>query len=206
MQKRYGPLKYTPCAAGVDEAGRGCLAGPVFVAAIILPEKFELQGLTDSKRLTPEKREDFASVLKEKGIWSLAIKDAREIELHNILQATLLAMQAAVLKLDVKPTEVYIDGTHYPEKLKNDYRIYAYPKADLNYASVAAASIIAKTERDRFMKKIAIEYPEYGFDQHFGYGTRKHLEAIQKNGPCILHRMNFSPLKEMNTLCLPYDK
>ncbi len=206
MQKQHCRLKYTPFAAGVDEAGRGCLAGPVFVAAVILPETFELEGLTDSKLLTPQKREDFALILKEKGIWSLVIKDAREVERHNILQATLLAMQEAVLALKQKPREVYIDGMHYPKKLAEDYQVYAYAKADQNYASVAAASIIAKTERDRFMKEISKKYPEYGFDQHFGYGTKQHLEAIQKTGPCTLHRMNFSPLKEMNAPCLPYGK
>lgn len=180
--------------AGVDEAGRGPLAGPVMAAACILPRKFDLPGLNDSKKLTPQKRKYLFEMIKEQALsYSVASASPEEIDRINILQATKLAMQRALAALTVRPDYVLIDGR---ERLELAVPQKTVIDGDALSASIAAASILAKVTRDEFMCKMHELYPEYSFDLHKGYPTRLHLEALKKFGACPLHRRSFSPLKE----------
>lgn len=175
--------------AGVDEAGRGPLAGPVFAAAVILPEGVIIEGINDSKKLTPKKRDEIYDVICEKAIaWASASVDEETIDRINILNATYLAMQEAVKKLNISPDYVLIDGNRAPAL---DIPCETLVKGDSKSISIAAASIIAKVERDRCITEMAKIYPEYGFDQHKGYGTKLHNEAILKYGPSPIHRKTF---------------
>ncbi len=175
--------------AGVDEAGRGCLAGPVVAGAVILDENRPIQGLKDSKKLSAKRREELFEEITEKALaYSVGITGPGKIDQINILQAALLAMEKAVLTLRKKPDCVLIDGnskTSLPIEQK------AIIKGDSKCASIAAASILAKVTRDRMMVEIESEYPEYGFSIHKGYPTRQHLEALEKHGPCPIHRKSF---------------
>jgi ribonuclease HII len=174
---------------GVDEAGRGPLAGPVCAAAVILPENTIIEGVNDSKKLSEKKREALFDVIRETAIsYSIAYSTVEEIESLNILNATMLAMKRAVEGLDVKADFAMIDGNRLPElDIPAEYII----KGDAKSMSIACASILAKVSRDRLLYEYAKEYPEYQFDKHKGYGTKVHVEALKKYGPCPYHRMSF---------------
>lgn len=174
---------------GVDEAGRGPLAGPVFAAAVILPEGLEIEGVTDSKKLSEKKREKLFEIIKENAVaWCVASASVEEIESMNILRADLLAMKRAVEGLSVKADFAMIDGNQLPEL---EIESEAIVGGDALSESIAAASILAKVSRDHLMKELAAKYPQYGFEKHKGYGTKAHREAILEYGPCEIHRMSF---------------
>lgn len=180
--------------AGVDEAGRGPLAGPVVAAAVILDPKKPIQGLTDSKKLSEKMREKLYSEIMNNALASaIGFSDVQEIDNINILQATLLAMARAVDGLLIKPTEVWIDGNQTP---KISYPSKTIISGDLLEPCISAASIIAKVTRDRVMLDYDRKYPQYGFSAHKGYGTAIHLEALQKYGASPIHRQSFAPVKK----------
>ncbi len=174
---------------GVDEAGRGPLAGPVCAAAVILPENTIIEGVNDSKKLSEKKREALFDVIKEQALsYSIAFASVEEIEEMNILNATMLAMKRAVEGLDVKADYAMIDGNRLPNlNIDSEFII----KGDAKSMSIACASILAKVSRDRLLYKYAEEFPEYSFDKHKGYGTKVHVEALKKYGPCKYHRLSF---------------
>jgi len=174
---------------GIDEAGRGPLAGPVCAAAVILPRGLEIPGLDDSKKLSEKKREELFEQIKEKALcYGIAFAEVEEIERLNILGATFLAMNRAFEKLSLKPDAALVDGNRDPG-LGLDTRLVV--KGDSCCADIAAASILAKVTRDRYMLQMAERYPMYGFAQHKGYGTKLHYEAIRTYGPCPIHRPSF---------------
>ena len=178
--------------AGVDEAGRGPLAGPVFAAAVILDDLLPIKGLADSKKLTPKKREHLYEIIKAQALcFCVATASVEEIDQLNILQATLLAMQRAVKGLRLKPSKVLVDGNRLPVL---DIRAEAIVKGDATVPSISAASILAKVERDRWCAEVDAQFPNYGFLTHKGYGTQVHLRALQEHGPCVLHRRSFAPV------------
>lgn len=174
---------------GVDEAGRGPLAGPVFAAAVILPEGEIIEGINDSKKLTPKRREELYDIICQKAVaWASASADEKVIDDINILNATFLAMKNAIEKLPIKPSFVLVDGNRLPDiSIPSE----AVVKGDSKSINIAAASIIAKVERDRYITEMAKLYPEYGFEKHKGYGTKAHTEAILKYGPSPIHRQTF---------------
>ncbi len=175
---------------GVDEAGRGPLAGPVCAAAVILPEDCDIEGLNDSKKLTEKKRELLFNVIIEKAVaYSVAFATVEEIEERNILNATYLAMNRAVEGLSVKAQYALIDGNRVPTDISVPCQTVV--KGDAKSCSIAAASILAKVTRDRLLSEYAERYPEYGFDKHKGYGTVAHYDAIKKHGVLPIHRMSF---------------
>jgi ribonuclease HII len=181
--------------AGVDEAGRGPLAGPVFAAAVILDDLLPIQGLADSKKLTPKKREHLYEIIKAQALcFCVATASVEEIDQLNILQATLLAMQRAVKGLRLKPSKVLVDGNRLPVL---DIRAEAIVKGDSTVPSISAASILAKVERDRWCVEVDAQFPNYGFLTHKGYGTQMHLRALQEHGPCVLHRRSFAPVAKL---------
>lgn len=174
---------------GVDEAGRGPLAGPVCAAAVILPPHIEIPGLNDSKKLTDKKRRELFPVICQHALaYGIAFSDEKEIDEINILQATFAAMKRAVDNLSVKPDYILVDGNKLP-----DFQIPAQyvVKGDSLSASIAAASVLAKVTRDDLMLKMAEQYPQYGFDIHKGYGTKAHYEALTKYGTSPIHRLTF---------------
>lgn len=174
---------------GVDEAGRGPLAGPVCAAAVILPEGVIIDGVNDSKKLSEKKRESLFDVIREQALsYSIAYATVDEIEEINILNATMLAMHRAIDGLDIKADYAMIDGNKIPPL---DIDAECIVKGDAKSMSIACASILAKVSRDRLLYKYAEEYPMYGFDKHKGYGTKVHREAILKYGPCPYHRKSF---------------
>ena len=174
---------------GVDEAGRGPLAGPVCAAAVILPAETDLPGLNDSKKLSEKKREQlFPEIQRIALAWSVAFATVEEIEERNILGATMLAMNRAIAGLSLKPELALIDGNRNKE-IEMPSRCVVH--GDARCASIAAASILAKVSRDRLMVELSREYPQYGFEQHKGYGTRAHYEALREYGPCPAHRPSF---------------
>ncbi len=174
---------------GVDEAGRGPLAGPVCAAAVILPPYLSIEGLNDSKKLSDRKRRELYDVITAQAVaYGIAFADEKEIDEINILQATSCAMERAIQKLEVRPQLALIDG--------NRARDFGLPvrtivKGDSLSASIAAASILAKVTRDRLMEQQALLYPQYGFEVHKGYGTKRHYEALREYGPCPIHRRSF---------------
>ncbi len=175
---------------GVDEAGRGPLAGPVCAAAVILPLDLQIEGLNDSKKLSEKKREWLYDVICEKATaFSVAFGSLEEIEHLNILEATFLAMNRAMDRLSVKPDFALIDGNRAPKNCKIPCATIV--KGDSLSCSVAAASILAKVTRDRLMSEYDVSYPQYGFQKHKGYGTKMHIEAIRAYGPCEIHRLSF---------------
>jgi ribonuclease HII len=192
-----------PCApltAGVDEAGRGPLAGPVVAAAVILPARRVLRGLADSKELTAAERMVLAPRIRARAVaWGLGWADAAEIDALNILEATLLAMRRAVLALPVAPRGLRIDGNRAPSIaglfLPLSCRADTLIRGDGQDASIAAASILAKTWRDAFMERAGALHPAYGFAVHKGYGTPAHLAVLGALGPCPLHRRSFEPVR-----------
>lgn len=174
---------------GVDEAGRGPLAGPVCAAAVILPANIDIPGLNDSKKLSDKKRRELFPIICEKAIaYGIAFADHTEIDSVNILQATYLAMERAISNLSVKPDFALIDGNR-----AKDFGIplETIVGGDGRSASIAAASVLAKVTRDDYMLNAAKDYPHYGFEVHKGYGTKAHYEALAQNGPCEIHRMTF---------------
>lgn len=174
---------------GVDEAGRGPLAGPVCAAAVILPEGVVIDGVNDSKKLSEKKRESLFDVIREQTLaYSIAYATVDEIEEINILNATMLAMRRAIDGLEIKADYAMIDGNKIPPI---DIDAECIVKGDAKSMSIACASILAKVSRDRLLYKYAEEYPMYGFDKHKGYGTAAHREAILKYGPCPYHRKSF---------------
>lgn len=174
---------------GVDEAGRGPLAGPVCAAAVILPANTDIPGLNDSKKLSDKKRRELFPVICEQAVaYCIAFSDEKEIDEVNILQATFRAMKRAVDGLAVDPDYIMVDGNKLPEfGAPAQYLI----KGDSLSASIAAASVLAKVTRDDLMLKMAEQYPDYKFDVHKGYGTKAHYEALTAHGPCPIHRMTF---------------
>jgi ribonuclease HII len=184
--------------AGIDEAGRGPLAGPVVAAACVLPFHVEIEGLDDSKKLTPRQREYLFQVITAlpKIDYGIGVIEATVIDEINILQATFQAMLTAVACLLQPPDYLLIDGNRTP---KTPIAKEAIVKGDSRSKSIAAASILAKVTRDRLMKeKWHPAFPQYGFDTHMGYGTKKHLLAIEKYGPCSIHRKSFEPIKSLD--------
>ena len=178
--------------AGVDEAGRGPLAGPVVAAAVILDDLRPIRGLADSKTLTPKQRERLNDQILAKALCcSVAQASVEEIDTHNILQATMLAMKRAVEGLRLKPTKVLVDGNRLPTL---DVLAEAVIGGDALVKSISAASILAKVHRDRLCEQLHAEYPHYGFAAHKGYSTPEHLEALRVHGACIHHRRTFSPV------------
>lgn len=174
---------------GVDEAGRGPLAGPVCAAAVILPNNAEIPGLNDSKKLSDKKRRELFPIIQEMAIaYAVVLVDEKTIDEINILQATFMAMEQAVSKLERKPDYVLIDGNKLPNI---EISAKAVVHGDSLSASIAAASVLAKVTRDDLMLELAKEYPKYGFEIHKGYGTKAHCAAILENGPCPIHRMTF---------------
>lgn len=174
---------------GVDEAGRGPLAGPVCAAAVILPQGHIIEGVNDSKKLTEKKREMlFDKIIEEALDYSIAIATPEEIDEINILQATFLAMNRAVAGLKTEPDFVMVDGNREPPI---SYPVQTIVKGDGKSMSIAAASILAKVTRDRYMVEIAEKYPQYQFEKHKGYGTKLHYQMLDEHGPCEIHRQTF---------------
>lgn len=174
---------------GVDEAGRGPLAGPVYAAAVVLKKGQTIEGVNDSKKLSEKKREElFDKIVSECSALSVGTASEREIDEINILQATFLAMKRAVDGLSINPDIALVDGNQTPPL---DCAVKTVIKGDAKSESIAAASIIAKVSRDRYMKEMAAKYPEYQFEKHKGYGTKLHYEMIEKYGICEIHRKSF---------------
>jgi ribonuclease HII len=181
--------------AGVDEAGRGPLAGPVVAAAVILDDRFAISGLADSKKLSPRRREALFDEIRAKALCcSIAQASVEEIDRLNILQATLLAMRRAVMGLRLPPKLVLVDGNRLPVL---DVRAEAIVKGDAKVPAISAASILAKVSRDRWCLEYHQQFPHYGFDQHKGYGTADHLAALRLHGPCPQHRRTFKPVTDL---------
>lgn len=174
---------------GTDEAGRGPLAGPVYAAAVILPDELIIPGLNDSKKISEKRRDELFEVITKNAVaYAVASVDEKRIDEINILNASLEAMNIAVSSLDIKPDFVLVDG-NMTRGL--NFKCESIIKGDAKSASIAAASILAKVSRDKYMIKMAEIYPQYGFEKHKGYGTKAHNEAILKYGPCPLHRRTF---------------
>jgi ribonuclease HII len=180
------------CLAGVDEVGRGPLAGDVVTAAVILPENHQIEGLADSKVLSARQRENvYEDIVGQAQCWAVGRASVEEIDRFNILQATLMAMRRAVLSLDLKPDYVVVDGNRLPQW---EYVSEAVVKGDGRVEVISAASIIAKVVRDAEMLALDSQYPGYGFAANKGYGTPQHLEALQRLGPTPIHRRSFAPV------------
>ncbi|MDH3315529.1 MAG: ribonuclease HII [Gammaproteobacteria bacterium] len=180
--------------AGVDEAGRGPLAGPVVAAAVILRDEVEIEGIRDSKQLTPSRRESLARLIREQSLaYALGEADVAEIDALNILKASLLAMSRAVASLAVAPHRVLVDGNHLPQVSCEARAIIG---GDRLVPAVSAASILAKVARDAMMVELDRRYPEYGFARHKGYPTKAHREALKSYGPCPVHRRTFAPVRD----------
>lgn len=181
------------CVAGGDEAGRGPWAGPVSAAFVVLPENVRIAGLDDSKKLSRKVRRQLYEEIKQQAVaYGIGFATPEEIDSHNILEATRLAFSRAFTDLSVKPDYVLLDYIKLPW-LQLPHQAFA--KGESVSASVAAASILAKETRDLYMENIAAAYPDYGFEQHMGYGTKKHQQALEELGPCKIHRLSFKPVK-----------
>lgn len=182
---------------GVDEAGRGPLAGPVFAAAVILDEQRPITGLADSKKISEKKRDKLAAEIRQHALaWAIGRAEVEEIDRINILQASMLAMKRAVEGLSILPIKALIDGLHCPPLAM---LAEAIVKGDASVAQISAASILAKTARDAEMLKLHQIYPQYGFDCHKGYGTAAHLAALQRYGASPIHRLSFAPVRLCHT-------
>ncbi len=183
--------------AGVDEAGRGCLVGSVFAAAVILPPEYDLPGLADSKKLSEKKRDELAVKIKEQALaWCVASAGVEEIAKLNILHAAMLAMRRAITGLGVAPQKILIDGNRLPQGLET--LAEAVVRGDGKIPAISAASILAKTSRDAEMYALAEHYPQYGFERHKGYGTAAHLAALKQYGALPEHRHTFAPVREIS--------
>ncbi len=187
--------------AGCDEAGRGCLAGPVVAAAVILPKDFEHPLLNDSKQLTEKQRETLRPIIEKEAItWAVAVVDNNEIDKINILNASITAMHRAIDKLKTKPTSLLIDGNKFHKYKEIPH--HCMVKGDARFMSIAAASVLAKTHRDEIMEQADKEFPQYFWKQNKGYPTKKHREAIKNYGPTPLHRMTFNLIEKQMSLDL----
>lgn len=185
--------------AGCDEAGRGPLAGPVYAAAVILPEDFHHPLLNDSKKMTEKAREALRPVIEREAVaWAVEAVSAEEIDQINILNASITGMQRAVRRLGVRPDFLLVDGNRF--KPFDGYHYTTVVHGDATYASIAAASVLAKTWRDEHMRRLAMEYPQYGWDRNMGYPTREHLDAIREYGYTPYHRKSFHPKELEPTL------
>jgi len=185
--------------AGVDEAGRGPLAGPVVAAAVILHPARAIQGVADSKALTAERRDELAELIRSLSLcWAVAWADREEIDSLNILEASLLAMRRAVLGLRLRPEHVQVDGNRCPSLRGTGLQcsVEAVIHGDARVPAISAASILAKVFRDEWMQRIHSTYPEYGFSSHKGYATSSHRRALKRYGPCPIHRRSFRPVKD----------
>ena len=198
QETRLHALGISP-VAGIDEAGRGPLAGPVVAAAVILPAGFRLNGLDDSKKLTPRLRAQLYRELTSDAavVWATAHADHSEIDRMNILRATHRAMRAAFLALGIRAAHALIDGLPVPEFPCEHTALVGGDGLSL---SIAAASVIAKVERDRMMEVLDEDYPQYGFSNHKGYATAEHLAALRTHGPCPVHRLSFAPVSQPELL------
>lgn len=199
MSKLFNPLPSCAVAgileAGTDEAGRGCLAGPVVAAAVILPDDFSHPWLNDSKQLSESRREKLRPIIMSEAVaWAIGIVDNEEIDRINILNASILAMHKALDSLNIRPDAVIVDGNKF--KQWSDVPFTTYIKGDGRYGNIAAASVLAKTERDHIMIEAASEYPGYGWEVNKGYPTAAHREAISRLGTTPLHRLSFRLLPE----------
>ena len=187
--------------AGCDEAGRGCLAGPVYAASVILPKNYRNKWLDDSKKLSDKDRYELRPEIEEKAVtWAIGVVDNVEIDEINILKASFLAMHRAIDQLKQKPELLLIDGNRFTPYKKTPHQCIV--KGDAKFSSIAAASILAKTYRDDFMKEAAITYPQYGWEQNMGYPTKKHRDAIRTFGTTPLHRLTFQLLPNQLSLDL----
>jgi ribonuclease HII len=178
--------------AGVDEVGRGCLAGPVFAAAVILNKNINIKNIKDSKKIPFKKRIILSKYIKKNSIYAVGTASVKEINKINILNASLLSMQRALDKLKLKPSIVYIDGLFAPKGLKIKHKTFV--KGDEKIACISAASIVAKATRDLFMIRLGQKFPKYKWNKNFGYGTTEHLNGIRKYGVTKHHRKNFKPV------------
>ena len=178
--------------AGVDEVGRGCLAGPVFAAAVILNKNINIKDIKDSKKITFKKRILLSEYIKKNSIYAVGKASVKEINKINILNASLLSMKRALDKLKLKPSIIYIDGLFAPKDLKIKHKTFV--KGDEKIPCISAASIVAKTTRDLFMMQLGKKFPKYKWNKNFGYGTAEHLNGIQKHGITIHHIKNFKPI------------
>ncbi|MHB8636607.1 MAG: ribonuclease HII [Fimbriimonadaceae bacterium] len=188
------PLVHIFGAVGIDEAGRGPLAGPVTAAAVMVPDSFDRTGIDDSKKLTAPQREALALRIRANCCWAVASIDSETIDGMNILRSTMLAMERAFATLGDASKSILIDGDRVPLGLAGHAQ--AVIGGDGRYICIAAASIIAKVDRDARMREYAAEFPAYGFDRHFGYATPEHLAALRVHGPCPIHRRSFAPVAE----------
>jgi ribonuclease HII len=188
-------MMQTVFICGVDEAGRGPLAGPVCAAAVILDEQNPIAGLADSKKLSERQRNLLAPLIRERAIaWAVAYAEVEEIDRINILQATLLAMHRAVMALPTQPHQVLVDGLYFPQ---TGIPSQAIVKGDCKVAAISAASILAKTARDELMQQLHQQYPQYGFAGHKGYPTAAHLAALHEHGASLVHRRSFKPVRDI---------
>ncbi len=178
--------------AGVDEVGRGCLAGPVYAAAVILNNKINTKNIHDSKKISFRKRILLSKYIKKNSVYAIGMASVKEIDKINILNASLLSMERALNKLKQKPSIAYIDGTFAPKNIKMKYKTFI--KGDERVKCIAAASIVAKAARDLFMIKLSKKHPKYSWDKNFGYGTSKHLRSLRKYGVTKHHRKKFKPI------------
>jgi ribonuclease HII len=187
---------------GVDEAGRGPLAGPVFAAAVILDPKHPIAGITDSKKLAPRRREELAGEIRTHAVaWAVASASVEEIDSINILQASLLAMRRAVEALRIVPEQALVDGRHCPP-LRIPAR--AVVRGDATVKAIGAASILAKVARDEEMRALHRAHPQYGFDRHKGYPTSDHVRALRTHGACAAHRRSFGPVRVVLGIAEPH--
>ena len=195
LPPRLRPFTDADIVCGVDEAGRGPLAGPVFAAAVILDPRKPIEGLRDSKKLSEARRDELAPLIKEHALaWAIAECSCEEIDTLNILHATMLAMRRAVEALAMLPTIALIDGNRCPPM---DVRAHAVVEGDDKVHAISAASILAKTARDAALVQLHAQYPQYCFDQHKGYSTALHLERLRLHGPSPVHRRSFAPVREL---------
>ena len=187
--------------AGCDEAGRGCLCGPVACAAVILPEGFRSEELNDSKQLTAKQREDLRKLIEREALaWSVVMVEAREIDEINILNASIVGMHRAIAGLNIRPDYLLIDGNRFKEYVDDEFRPIPHStvvKGDGKFMAIAAASVLAKTHRDELMLKLAGEYPGYGWERNMGYPTKDHLKGLKELGLTPHHRLTYGPCKEL---------
>ena len=192
-----GLRQWNSASAGVDEAGRGALAGPVYAGAVMLRQDCAIQGIKDSKQLSPKRREQLAGLIRSQAVaFALGRAEVEEIDALNVLQASLLAMARAVAGLAVRPDRVYVDGNQTP-RIGLDVPVVAVIKGDALLPPISAGAILAKTARDAEMRRLAAVHPGYGFARHKGYGTEEHLAGLAALGPCPIHRRTFAPVRNV---------
>jgi ribonuclease HII len=190
---------------GIDEVGRGCLAGPVFAAAVVLPDDFLVEGVTDSKLISEIRREKLSELILDHATVGIGFASVGEIDRLNILQATFLAMRRAIENLGVGTGHVLVDGNQKIPRLEGFLQTTVV-KGDLRALPIGAASIVAKVARDGLMRRLGAKYPAYGFEKHKGYASAVHMEAIQKHGPCVHHRSTFAGVREHWTAILDEER